>query len=98
MIEKWKQSPTLMGIRNFFFRGWGFDYLYDVVFVKPFLFITRVNKADIFDKLYNGIAQGKPGVEPVIISFSKWFIALVYRRSVDWNIIHIDFAAVVVEW
>ncbi len=57
VIETWKQSSTVMGVRNFFFKGWGFDQLYDTVFVKPFLFITRINKADVFDKLYNGIAK-----------------------------------------
>ena len=41
-----------MGIRNFFFSGWGFDQLYDIVFVKPFLFITSINKADVFDQAY----------------------------------------------
>jgi NADH-quinone oxidoreductase subunit L len=79
VIEKWKQSPTLMGIRNFFYSGWGFDYLYDVVFVKPFLFITRVNKADIFDKLYNGIAKGSQVLNR-LLSVSqngslRWYIA-----------------------
>jgi len=79
VIEKWKQSPTLMSIRHFFFSGWGFDYLYDVVFVKPFLFITRVNKADVFDKLYNGIAKANQALNR-LLSVSqngslRWYIA-----------------------
>ena len=86
-----------MGIRNFFLKGWGFDHLYDTVFVKPFLFITRINKADVFDKLYNGIAKANQAVESFIISFSKRFTALVYRRCVDWDLIHIGFAVIVVK-
>jgi NADH-quinone oxidoreductase subunit L len=57
LIEQWKLSPFMMGIRNFFYSGWAFDQLYEFVFVKPFLFITHINKADIFDSFYNGIAN-----------------------------------------
>src|SRR5688572_914611 len=79
VVEKWKQSPTLMSLRTFFFNGWGFDYLYDVVFVKPFLFITRVNKADVFDKMYNGIAKANQALNR-LLSVSqngslRWYIA-----------------------
>ena len=68
-----------MGIRQFFFSGWGFDYLYDVVFVRPFLFITRINKADVFDKFYNGIAKANQALNR-LLSVSqngslRWYIA-----------------------
>ena len=79
MIDTWKQSSTMMGIRNFFFKGWGFDQLYDTVFVKPFLFITRINQADVFDKLYNGIAKANQALNR-LLSLSqngslRWYIA-----------------------
>jgi NADH-quinone oxidoreductase subunit L len=79
VIEKWKQSPAMMGIRNFFFNGWGFDQLYETVFVKPFVFITRINKADVFDKLYNGIAKANQTLNR-LLSVSqngslRWYIA-----------------------
>jgi NADH-quinone oxidoreductase subunit L len=54
---RWQQSPSLSTIRNFLFSGWKFDQLYDTVFVKPFLFITRINKSDLFDQISKGIAQ-----------------------------------------
>jgi len=78
VIEKWRQSPTLMTVRNFFFQGWGFDYLYDVVFVKPFLFITRVNKSDIFDKFYNGIAKASQALNR--------FLSVTQNGSLRWYI------------
>ena len=56
ILEGWRQSAGLLAIRNFLMRGWGFDDLYRVLFVQPFLFITRLNKKDVFDRLYNGIA------------------------------------------
>lgn len=52
----WQRSGTLVGIRNFLFHGWGFDALYETLLVQPFKFMTRINKSDVFDKLYLGIA------------------------------------------
>ena len=57
VLTNWQQSPAMLAIRNFFFSGWHFDQLYDSLFVKPFVFITGINKKDVFDKLYNGIAK-----------------------------------------
>jgi NADH-quinone oxidoreductase subunit L len=57
LVGKWQQSSVLMNLRNFLFSGWKFDELYDTVFVKPFVYITRINKDDVFDRLYNGIAK-----------------------------------------
>jgi NADH-quinone oxidoreductase subunit L len=54
---RWQRSPALSGMRDFLFSGWKFDQLYNFLFVKPFVFITRINKSDVIDRLYNGIAQ-----------------------------------------
>jgi NADH-quinone oxidoreductase subunit L len=58
LLQRWKQSTANGMLRDFFYSGWGFDKFYDALFVRPFLFITRVNKGDLFDKIYNGIANG----------------------------------------
>ncbi|MFL5747848.1 MAG: NADH-quinone oxidoreductase subunit L [Niastella sp.] len=54
---RWQQSPGLSATRNFLFSGWKFDQLYNFVFVKPFLFLTRINKGDVIDRMYTAIAQ-----------------------------------------
>ena len=51
------QTPLFQQLRNFWLKGWMFDDLYNNVFVKPFLFITRVNKSDVIDKIYEGITN-----------------------------------------
>lgn len=76
---RWQQSPLLSAIRNFLFSGWKFDQLYDAIFVKPFVFIARINKADVFDQLYNGLAQGNLKLNR-LLSVSqngslRWYIA-----------------------
>lgn len=55
---RWQQSPGLSAVRNFLFSGWKFDQLYDLLFVKPFVFVTRINKNDVIDRMYNGLAKG----------------------------------------
>jgi len=61
LVTKPRWKETMKGLessmRNFFFSGWYFDKLYDVLFVNPFLFITRINKADVIDLMYNGISR-----------------------------------------
>ncbi|PWV46569.1 NADH-quinone oxidoreductase subunit L [Chitinophaga sp. S165] len=57
LLMRWKQSQGLMDVRNFLFKGWKFDQLYDTLLVKPFLFITGINKADVSDKVYTAIAD-----------------------------------------
>ncbi|WP_261387726.1 hypothetical protein [Chitinophaga pinensis] len=56
-IREWKQSEGLMAVRNFFFAGWRFDQLYDMLFVKPFVYITQISRNDVTDKIYSGIAE-----------------------------------------
>lgn len=79
IIEQWKRSAGIMAVRNFLFRGWGFDQLYDAVLVKPFLFITRINKMDVFDRLYNGIAQ-------VSLTFNR-LLSVSQNGSLRWYIV-----------
>jgi NADH-quinone oxidoreductase subunit L len=48
-------KPILAGLNKFWFAGWGFDVLYDMIFVRPFLWIARINRNDIIDSGYAGI-------------------------------------------
>jgi NADH-quinone oxidoreductase subunit L len=48
--------PGCSTLQGFWFSGWGFDWLYDVVFVRPFIWLTRANKDDFIDSGYSVIA------------------------------------------
>jgi NADH-quinone oxidoreductase subunit L len=59
-----KRSDLLPGFKsairdtyNFWFGGWGFDTLYNTLFVKPFVYIATINKNDVVDKFYAGIVH-----------------------------------------
>jgi NADH-quinone oxidoreductase subunit L len=56
LTEKVVRSRIGGLLDRFFFAGWGFDWLYDRVIVRPFLWIARVNRDDFIDLVYGGTA------------------------------------------
>jgi len=44
-------------LNEFFLHGWGFDSVYHFVFVKPIVWLSEIDKSDIFDLLNKGIAS-----------------------------------------
>jgi NADH-quinone oxidoreductase subunit L len=43
---------------SFFFNGWGFDRVYNVLFVKPVVWLSEIDQKDIIDLIYKYIAKG----------------------------------------
>jgi NADH-quinone oxidoreductase subunit L len=44
-------------INKFFEKGWGFDKLYDALFVKPIVWLSVIDKNDFFDLWNIGLAR-----------------------------------------
>lgn len=40
---------------RFFFKGWLFDQLYDTVLVRPIVWLSKIDKHDFVDRIYEGI-------------------------------------------
>jgi NADH-quinone oxidoreductase subunit L len=55
-LEKLTGHPLSDAVRRFWFSGWGFDWLYDRVFVRPFFWLSRINRDDFIDLIYGGAA------------------------------------------
>lgn len=53
LLEKFKQTAIGGALYHWCYHGLGFDALYDIVFVKPFLAIAKLFKADPIDKSIN---------------------------------------------
>ena len=47
---------VLATLAGFALAGWGFDRLYEVVFVKPFVWAARTNKDDVIDSAFDAVA------------------------------------------
>jgi NADH-quinone oxidoreductase subunit L len=56
-ISSWFESGIGKNVRDFFFSHWAMDWLYDKLFVLPYETIARLNKTDIVDQVYEGIAN-----------------------------------------
>ncbi|MFK4000635.1 NADH-quinone oxidoreductase subunit L [Psychrobacter namhaensis] len=52
LLTSFKRSRIGGALYHWCYHGLGFDALYDVIFVKPFLFIGRLFKADPIDKTW----------------------------------------------
>ena len=52
MLTSFKRSRIGGALYQWCYHGLGFDALYDIIFVKPFLFIGRLFKADPIDKTW----------------------------------------------
>jgi NADH-quinone oxidoreductase subunit L len=72
------QTDLFQQLRNFWFKGWMFDDLYNNIFVKPFVFITKVNKNDVIDRIYTGITNAA--------SWLYGFFSISQNGSLRWYI------------
>jgi NADH-quinone oxidoreductase subunit L len=62
-LKKRTLSDTLLAnllgrfLDQWWFAGWGFDWIYDKVLVQPFIWAANVNESDFVDAFYAGIAR-----------------------------------------
>ena len=44
-------------LQDLWFAGWGFDWLYDKLFVRPFLWVTQKSTKDLADVPIRGLGE-----------------------------------------
>jgi NADH-quinone oxidoreductase subunit L len=59
--RQWSEALTATSVgkalHEFWFADWGFDWCYDKLFVHPILWFAQIDKSDVVDVFYNGIAD-----------------------------------------
>ncbi len=45
-------------LSNFFYKGWGFDWFYNKLMVRPVVWLSEIDKKDFIDRFYSFIATG----------------------------------------
>ncbi|MCF8303126.1 MAG: NADH-quinone oxidoreductase subunit L [Bacteroidales bacterium] len=45
------------GIYHYWFSGWGFDYVYEVLVIKPVVWLSKIDEHDFIEYFYTGIAR-----------------------------------------
>jgi NADH-quinone oxidoreductase subunit L len=56
-VEKLMANPLATRLHGFWFSGWGMDALYNFLFVRPFVFLARINKNDLIDAVYASLVN-----------------------------------------
>jgi NADH-quinone oxidoreductase subunit L len=56
-VEGALRTTTWKLLHSFWFSGWGFDRLYDTLFIRPFVWTAKINKDDFIDLMYTEIAR-----------------------------------------
>ena len=57
MAEGFARSTLGAALDRFWLRGWGFDWLYKKLFVNPYVWLSRANKDDFIDSIYDRVAK-----------------------------------------
>ena len=57
LARRLAESRPGAALSRFWFEGWWFDRLYNVLFVRPFLWLAEINRDDVIDRLYSGLAM-----------------------------------------
>ncbi len=81
-------KKSIDGVHYVWFNGWGFDSLYNALFVKPFVFVATINKADVVDKGYS-----------VIVWIAEFFNSLFARAQAGilrWYVMGIVIGAILI--
>jgi NADH-quinone oxidoreductase subunit L len=65
-------------IGRFWLSGWGFDWLYNRLFVWPYTWLAKINKDDIIDSLYDSIAWVARGFNRALsltqTGLARWYV------------------------
>ena len=56
LVRRWFGAGAGARVRSFLHAGWGFDWLYERLFIRPFVWLARINRNDAFDAAYTGLA------------------------------------------
>ncbi len=57
LVDRLAGTATGGALHGFWLHGWRFDWMYDRLFVQPLLWVTAVNKRDVLDIPFRGVAQ-----------------------------------------
>jgi NADH-quinone oxidoreductase subunit L len=66
--------------------GWGFDWLYERVFVRPYMALARFNRADFVNAFYGGLALFSRGLHvylsATVTGNVRWYMAAIAAGAI----------------
>lgn len=88
LAERLARLPAAGTVHTFWASGWAFDWLYDLVLVRPFLMFARVNRGDAIDLFYRGLA--------LMSGLSSRGLALSQSGKVRWYAMGVGLGALII--
>ncbi len=82
------QSGVGSLVHRLWFSGWGFDWLYGMLIIKPFLWVAKVNRDDFIDLVYLGVVWTSRGINR--------FLTFTQSGKVRWYVTGIALGAIVI--
>ncbi|HEY8956195.1 proton-conducting transporter membrane subunit, partial [Chitinophaga sp.] len=80
------EMPAIMWLRGYWSRGWDFDELYNVLLVRPFVYLSRINRRDLIDTFYTGLGAFMEWCHNVLArtqsGLLRWYILSVVLGAV----------------
>jgi NADH-quinone oxidoreductase subunit L len=55
LVERLTTTAAAKALHRYLFNGWGFDWLYDMLVVRPYVWIARANRSDVVELFYEAI-------------------------------------------
>jgi NADH-quinone oxidoreductase subunit L len=85
-VEVLARSRSAMVLHKFWFADWGFDWLYETLFVRPVVWIAKIGKDDFIDSVYDGIAAVTRSCHRALslteTGHVRWYAAAIAAGSV----------------
>jgi len=73
-------------LHRWWFADWGFDWLYQKLFVSPFLLLAHVSRHDVVDTVYVGVAFLSRGIHRLlsrtVTGNVRWYTAAIVAGAV----------------
>jgi NADH-quinone oxidoreductase subunit L len=73
-------------LHRWWFTDWGFDWLYQKLFVGPYVVLARINRSDFVDLFYRGLALVSRVLHGLLSSTIngnvRWYVAAVAGGAV----------------
>jgi NADH-quinone oxidoreductase subunit L len=63
---RWERTRAWQAVglplRDFLYHGWGFDWLYTRLLIRPYVFLATLNRRDVLDRTVMSLARAAAGV------------------------------------
>jgi len=79
--------PGAWAVHRFFDWGWGFDWVYNILLVKPFAWAARINQGDGIDGFYKGTAR--------VVELGRAALVVTQSGKVRWYVMGLTIGAAV---